>query len=95
MTDGPAPAVPGPLDINWSFGLAKRPDGKHWILISISTVMNNYQFNIPPDMAEQLADNLPKLLGQLVKDAKRLDLGLEVAATMPKQDVTKLLKGKK
>lgn len=78
------PTAPGPLDLQWSFGLAKRPDGKHWIMVSIATLINNYQFTIPPETAAQLADQLPGLLGTLIKDANRANMGLVVTSEMPK-----------
>lgn len=83
--------APGPGNINWNFGLTVRPDGKHWILIQLITDINQYAFALPADQVQGLAEQLPKVLGDLVVQANTANGGLTVATA----DSLKLLKGLK
>jgi hypothetical protein len=65
--------------INWGFGLVKAADGKHWISCTIGTPLATFNFAMPPAMWQETASKLPAMLTELVAQANRADLGLEIA----------------
>jgi hypothetical protein len=77
-TNGTQPAPTGRIDLNYA--LTKRPDGKHWILAQVITDTIQFAYAFPPEMAIQLIENLPKILGDLVVQANTANGGLTVAS---------------
>lgn len=72
-----------PVELQLS--IAKGLDGKHWVALGIQVSgISNFSFMLPPDTADAIAESLPKGLTNAAKEARRLDTGLTIAATLPR-----------
>lgn len=75
--------------LNWAFGLAKTPEGKHWISCQLINPMSTYSFAMPPDAWEELLKSLPDTIQKASAEARRLDSGLEVAGPEALKNIQK------
>lgn len=61
-------------------GIAPQEDGKHWIILTWQLDQAaQFTFKIPPESAAALSEAFPKLIADLVKQAKTADSGIIVA----------------
>ena len=65
--------------VMWNFGVAKGPDGKHWIVCNIANALNGFTFIMPPEAWTNLAEQLPKAVQENADACRRANMGLEVA----------------
>lgn len=53
-----------------------RPDGSNWIQVAVMTDVTMQAFQVPPDLAEQLAAGLPDMLLKATEQARRANMGV-------------------
>lgn len=68
-----------PIDIRVGPG----PDGKPWVLFTVSDTLVTCSFRIPPAAADQLAASVAGALAKAATEARRQNSGLILANAVP------------
>lgn len=64
--------------------IQQGPDGTNWVGIHINAPLVAFAVAVPVDSADTLAEQLPEMLRQTAKQARRANSGLVIAQTLPK-----------
>lgn len=73
MTEPQQATIP-PVQVNG--GVAAGPDGKAWATLHIQHGLIAFAVMVTPDMAVQLAEQIPAILTEAAAAARRANLGL-------------------
>lgn len=74
-----APTLQQLSNIEIGCQVVQKPDGDHWIVLAISTMLNQYTLLVSPELAENIAEALPGNLRQAIAQAKQANTGLVIA----------------
>lgn len=59
--------------VRWGANTQTGPDGRTWCAVLIETPFANYGTLMPPEIADQLGKNIPGVLFNVAREARKAD----------------------